>query len=107
MGVLVALERAEPDKPLIVVSDSLYVIDGLVGRDSKPAWSQAWQRNGWRKSNNKPVENSELWKRLVAISKKRNFRMKWQRGHAGHAGNEAADRLAKAGAARARTNAKN
>ena len=95
MGVLVALERADPAKPLHIVTDSQYVLDGLVGRNGKRPWHEAWQRNSWRTSKREPVANRGLWERLIAISKKRRFRMSWQRGHSGHAGNEMADKMAR------------
>lgn len=100
-GVLEALRRADSERPLLIVSDSTYVVDGLVGRNGRPPWYKAWQRNAWRKADGKPVQNRDLWQRLVAISKQRKFRMRWQKAHSGHLHNDAADRLAKAGARRA------
>mgnify|MGYP001289176130 CR=1 FL=1 len=100
MGVIAALERADPERPLLIISDSKYVIDGLVGSNGKPAWYINWQRNGWRTANRKPVENRTLWERMIAIAKKRKFRMRHQKAHAGHGGNETADRMARMGARR-------
>lgn len=105
LGVIEALERADPQQPLLIVSDAQYVIKGLVGYEGKPAWHLNWQRNGWRTASQKPVENRALWERLIAIAKKRKFRMRFQKAHVGHAGNEMADRMARAGAFRARASA--
>ena len=101
-AVVVAMEKADPNKPLLIISDSKYVILGLVGDEKTKPWHHAWQNNGWRNAKRKPVENRALWERLIAISKKRRFRIKWQKAHSGQVGNEAADRMAKSGAYRAK-----
>lgn len=101
-AVYEALRRADPSRRLLIVSDSKYVINGLVGENGQEPWHKRWLRNNWRTAAKKPVANRELWEALIAISKKRTFRMKWQRGHAGSRGNERADAMAKAGARFAR-----
>src|SRR6478736_931208 len=50
--------RAHPG-PLVVVTDSTYVKNGL------ETWSQAWVRNGWRTKDRKDVKNRDLWEPLV------------------------------------------
>lgn len=101
-AVIVAMEKSDPNKPLLIISDSKYVQLGLVGDEKTKPWHHNWLRNGWRNAKRQPVENRGLWERLIAISKKRNFRIKWQKAHNGHIGNETADRMAKSGAYRAK-----
>jgi len=48
------------------------------------------------------VANRALWERALRAAAGRDFTLVWQKGHAGHAGNESADALARAGALRAR-----
>jgi ribonuclease HI len=101
MGVIAALELSDPGRPLLIVSDSEYVIKGLVGEVGRKPWHINWQKNGWRTAARKPVANRDLWERMISISKKRKFRMVHQKAHSGHVGNEVADTLAKGGARRA------
>ncbi len=101
-AVVEALERSSETKKVVVVTDSKYVIGGLVGNDGDDPWHHRWEQNGWKNSKGKPVENQELWKRLIAISKKRDFSMRWQRGHSGNFGNERANTMAQQGASLAK-----
>ena len=47
----------------------------------------------------KPVKNVELWQRLDEAQARHQVTWKWIKGHAGHAENEKADELARAGMA--------
>ena len=69
-------------------TDSNYVRDGIT------KWIHAWQRNGWRTADKKPVKNAELWQRLLAASEPHRIEWIWVKGHAGHPDNERADKLA-------------
>lgn len=106
MAVITALERSEPERDLLIVSDSKYVINGLVGEPGKVPWHQTWQQNGWMTSDRKPVKNRDLWERMISIAKKRKFKMKWQKGHAKSRGNNIADKSAKLGASKAKAQIK-
>jgi ribonuclease HI len=101
-AVLRALEIAR-DEPctLRVHTDSAYAIGCAV------TWSAGWRSRGWRKADNKPVENLDLVKSVyseVADRRKRfglaALQMVKVKGHSGVPGNEAADALATAAAAR-------
>ena len=93
MAAISALEALERPSTLTVVTDSAYVKGGIT------AWLHGWKRNGWRTSTRKPVKNEDLWKRLDAAQARHDVRWEWVKGHAGHPGNEAADRLANEGMA--------
>ena len=69
-------------------TDSRYVMDGLT------KWIRGWQKNGWRTADRKPVKNTELWQALLAAAKPHRIDWIWVKGHAGHADNERADKLA-------------
>lgn len=71
-----------------LTTDSSYVKDGIT------KWIHNWKKNGWRKSNRKPVENKDLWVRLDAAVSSHNITWHWIRGHTGHVENERADSLA-------------
>ena len=68
--------------------DSKYVLDGIT------KWVFAWQRNGWRTADKKPVKNDDLWRQLVEAIKPHDIKWIWVKGHTGHIENERADALA-------------
>lgn len=93
MAAIAALEALRRASSVIVVTDSAYVKNGVTG------WIHGWKRNGWRTADGKPVKNVELWQRLDEAAGLHRVEWRWIRGHAGHAGNERADALARAGMA--------
>jgi ribonuclease HI len=76
-------------------TDSRYVMDGLT------KWIKGWQRNGWKTADKKPVKNADLWQALLDAATPHRIEWVWVKGHAGHAENERADRLASDAAGRA------
>ncbi|MDA5193362.1 ribonuclease HI [Govanella unica] len=72
-------------------TDSRYVMDGIT------KWIHGWKKNGWRTADKKPVKNVDLWQELDDALKPHDVTWIWVKGHAGHAGNERADALARRG----------
>ncbi len=93
MAAITALETLERASTLTIVTDSNYVKNGITG------WIHGWKRNGWKNAAKKPVANADLWQRLDAAQARHDVTWKWVKGHAGHAENERADALARAGMA--------
>lgn len=93
MAAIMALESLSRGTAIVVVTDSAYVKNGVTG------WIHGWKRNGWRTSDGKPVKNVELWQRLDLAQARHRVEWRWIKGHAGHAENERADELARAGMA--------
>jgi hypothetical protein len=76
--------------PLVVVSDSTYVVNCWRDR-----WWRGWLAKGWRNSQKKPVANRDLWEPLVEVFRDRpDFSMEWVKGHGGDPMNDLVDRLA-------------
>jgi ribonuclease HI len=77
--------------PVEVFTDSAYLANCLVQK-----WYVRWQKNGWQTSGKKPVENKDLWLRLLAL-KDRFPRITFHKvaGHSHIELNERADQLAK------------
>lgn len=48
--------------PVTVFTDSAYLHNCLVQK-----WYLRWHKNGWLTANKKPVENKDLWLRLLAL----------------------------------------
>lgn len=76
---------------IILWTDSTYVMKGIT------EWIHGWKKKNWVKSDKKPVVNTDLWKVLDNLNSKRNIQWNWVKGHAGIAGNERADELARQG----------
>jgi ribonuclease HI len=90
LAAISALETLTRASRLIVVTDSAYVKDGIT------VWIHDWKRKGWTK---KGLKNIDLWQRLDAAQARHAVEWRWIKGHAGHAENERADALARAGMA--------
>jgi ribonuclease HI len=76
MAAIEALRALEPGLPVILRSDSQYLVKTI--------------NEGWRRT-----KNLDLWKQLDAEVARHNVRFEWVRGHAGDARNEEADELAR------------
>ncbi|WP_282028889.1 ribonuclease HI [Paracoccus marcusii] len=93
MAAISALEALTRPSTIVIVTDSNYVKNGVT------QWIHGWKRNGWKTADKKPVKNVELWQRLDAAQATHSVEWRWIKGHAGHAENERADELARAGMA--------
>ncbi len=92
LACIKALEAIKnPALPVSVFTDSAYLHNCLTQK-----WYQRWQKNGWLTANKKPVENKDLWLRLLAL-KDSLPRITFQKvaAHSNIALNERADKLAK------------
>lgn len=93
LAAISALEALGRPTALTLVTDSAYVKNGV------SQWIHGWKRNGWKTADGKPVKNLDLWQRLDAAQQRHQVDWQWIKGHAGHAENERADELARAGMA--------
>lgn len=74
---LVALEMLKEDGLNInVYSDSSYLINCMNDK-----WYVNWQKNGWKNSSKKPVENQDLWEQIIVHLDKHNFKFYHVKGH--------------------------
>jgi ribonuclease HI len=91
MEVQAALEAVRAlDGPLLVVSDSTYVVNCFRDR-----WHAGWISRGWLNSAKQPVANRDLWEPLVELVVARgDVAFAWVKGHSGHVMNDFVDRLA-------------
>lgn len=84
-AVIRALEAVAEPLPVIIISDSRYVIDGAKNLPK-------WKAKGWRTTNG-AVANKELWMVLDQLLETKSVSWVWQRGHDGHYLNGLADEL--------------
>ena len=91
-AAICALDHIAAPSQITIITDSVYVRDGI------DRWIDNWKRNGWRTAAKKPVKNKDLWQALdAARTRHTDIKWVWVKGHAGHAGNERADALARQG----------
>ncbi len=72
-----------------VVTDSKYFSDAL-----EKGWLYNWVKKGWKKADNKPVLNTDLWEEILSLLKIHKVTVDWIKGHAGHPMNERCDKIA-------------
>lgn len=84
-----ALSRLKEPCAVKVYSDSAYLVNAFNQR-----WLVNWQKRNWVKSDKKPVENQDLWKRLLEFAGIHSIRWIKVKGHADNAYNNRCDELA-------------
>ncbi|MBE6647756.1 MAG: ribonuclease HI [Ruminococcaceae bacterium] len=90
-GVIAALSALRESCEVTLTTDSQYVVNAI-----EKGWLDSWRGNGWRKSDKSPVQNVDLWEKLISLLDKHNVTFVWVRGHNGHPYNERCDVLATA-----------
>ena len=73
-----------------VYSDSTYVVNAF-----NQNWIEGWLKRGWKTSDNKPVENQDLWRLLLITMRKHDVSFHKVPGHQDHAENNRCDELAR------------
>ncbi len=99
---LIAALRDFADVPLIVQTDSAYVIG------CAETWARGWERRGWKTADGKPVANLRLVQQIAQLKADRTqpLRLVKVKGHAQPGTwplNERADQLARQGATTSQT----
>jgi ribonuclease HI len=92
MEIQAALEAVRAlDGPLVVVSDSTYVVNCFRDR-----WWEGWLARGWMNTAKKPVANRDLWEPLIDAVRADPTRVtfRWVKGHSDDPANDLVDRLA-------------
>lgn len=87
MSGIVGLSALRKPCDVVFTSDSQYLVRGM------KEWVHGWSRRGWRRKGG-PIENLDLWRRLVAVAAKHRVEWRWVRGHADDPKNEYANDLA-------------
>ena len=91
MEIRAALEAVRAlEGPLVVVSDSTYVVNCF-----RDGWWKGWLARGWVTSAKKPVVSRDLWEPLITLVNDRgDVSFRWTKGHSGDEMNDLVDRLA-------------
>ena len=72
-----------------VYSDSAYTVNAF-----NNGWVYGWARLGWRKADNKPLLNEDLWQELYSLSKIHKLNSIKVKGHSDNEYNNICDKLA-------------
>lgn len=88
-GVIAALSALREPCEITLTSDSKYVVDAVT-----KGWARSWKAKGWKKADNSPALNSDLWDKLLSLLDYHQVTFVWVKGHAGHPYNERCDVLA-------------
>ncbi len=88
LAVIEALKGVSNKAVINLYTDSKYVINGILH------WIKNWKTNEWKTSNNKPVKNYELWKKIDFYNTNFKINWCWVKGHSGDEYNEKVDKIA-------------
>lgn len=84
-----ALRALREPCEVTLTSDSKYLVDSVT-----KGWAVSWRKRGWRKADNSPALNSDLWSVLLELLERHQVQLVWVKGHDGHPYNERCDALA-------------
>lgn len=72
-----------------VYSDSAYTVNAF-----QNGWIYGWEKNGFKKADNKPVLNEDLWRTLLELTRVHDVKFIKVKGHADNKYNNLCDKLA-------------
>lgn len=90
LAAIEALNAIEANATAVIYSDSRLLVDGI-----NKNWLFSWEKKNWKKSDNKPVLNKDLWLEILKLARTRNVKFVWVEAHCGITYNERCDVLAK------------
>lgn len=88
-AAIMALQALKKPCKVELTTDSQYLMKGMT------EWLPNWKRRNWKTSENAPVKNVDLWRRLDELASCHKIHWRWVRGHNNHAENEIVDSLAR------------
>lgn len=88
MAAIKALAAIRETCIIELYTDSQYVQKGIT------EWLPGWKKRHWKKADNKPVKNADLWQELEKHTHRHHISWHWVKGHNGHPENELVDSLA-------------
>ena len=91
LAVTMGLRALKEPCEVAIYSDSAYTIDAF-----QKGWIRAWQKNGWRTADNKPVKNPDLWTELSTLVLKHDVTFVKVKGHSDNENNNRCDEIARA-----------
>lgn len=93
MELLAAIESLNALKEACSVD--LYTDSAYLCRAFNDSWLAKWTANGWKTAAGKPVENKDLWQRLIELTNTHTVRFIKVKGHSDNEYNNRCDKLAR------------
>ncbi len=90
-AVIAGLQKLKERCDVTVYSDSAYTVNAF-----NEGWLYGWMKNGWKKADGKPVQNTELWQQLYSLTRQHDVKFVKVKGHADNVYNNRCDELARA-----------
>lgn len=89
-AAIMALEALKQTCEVDIYTDSAYLCNTF-----NQHWIDNWVRSGWKKADKKPVENRELWERLLKLTQRHKVTWHKVKGHSDNEYNNKCDELAR------------
>lgn len=89
MAVIEGLTALKKPCYVKIHSDSALIVNTFT-----KGWIKSWKKRGWKKSNKKPVENRDLWEKMLKAMEPHTIEWIKVKGHADNQLNNRVDRLA-------------
>lgn len=89
LGIIMALKALKEPCIVDLYTDSKYVFDAI-----NKGWVYAWRAKGWRRGDNRPAQNVDLWEITLPLLERHDVRWHWVKGHAENEKNNRCDKLA-------------
>jgi ribonuclease HI len=90
LAIVEALKILEERTEVTLYSDSAYAVNCI-----NQKWYQKWRANGWLTSKKQPVENKDLWEKILQLLTKHNVTFMKVKGHSDNIYNNRCDQLAR------------
>ena len=74
-AVIEGLSRIDPNEPVVIYTDSKYVMDGYT------EWLPKWMANDWKANSGGEVANKDLWLKFYELGKGRYLQFVWVKAH--------------------------
>ena len=88
-AAIMALDKLKEPCEVELYSDSAYLINAF-----NQDWITPWQMNGFRNANKKPVQNVDMWQKLIEFNNTHKITWIKVKGHADNQYNNRCDELA-------------
>jgi len=88
-AIIEALKALNKPCRVEIRSDSALIVNTF-----EKGWIEQWKNRNWRKANKKPVENQDLWKKMLKAMKPHEVTWTKVKGHADDERNNRVDQLA-------------